>query len=759
MTTAELLLALLSARSLDEATAAVTAFENSNEIVWHPFGRRNNRGTIEASGDTGRSLVERATNGIDAILELEHSNHGGMPDCSSPKEAGLAWLGIPTNGLSAMSATQRRVLAQRVTLVLEEGEGRESRLVSVRDYGSGIEPGNMPNTILSLSEDNKLQKHYLAGTFGQGGSSTLAASKLCLIASRSDDNGPVGFTVAKYLDLPPEEFKTGHYVYLGTLQGVLEASIPTENFSQGTLCRHFGYDLDAYNSPIGPNSIYGLLNMVLFDPVMPVWLENKLHGWNRVIKGSRNALNGAVDEGDESSRGPSLDHNMPMFYADLGAFGRVGIEYWVLPSPSKENKRPSASFVSDRRPIILTSNGQNHAEFSVQVIRKDAELPFLASRLICHIDCDGLTPGAKRALFVSNREEARRGAVRNLLLQELVSVLKSDPELERLNREAKDDSRREQDESALARMRDEVAKLLRLQGLDVARAGGTVSEEDGNARPTVERRPRPPRPPLPPIEIAEPPTFLRFAIEEDPVTFYAGQRRYLRIETDANDNYYSADPSRSRIQVMTLGPGIRVVGQTALRGGRMRVGFLCEEGTAQGETGDLRVELQRTGHPSLSASKSYEVVAQPQARGSDRRVNLPPFEPVPVFSQDENWIRLGWPEDPSVVASVAEVSDGTLMIYYNADFPPYSAKVFGLETRDTSLASSFTSRYEIWLCMHSLLMYQDQQQAGAEQDETSEHDEQVSEDAEREERKRIANLSVMIAAREVALMSTVESES
>lgn len=753
----------MSARSTDDALTAVATFEaaHAGELAWSPFGRRNNRGTIEAAGDTGRSLVERGTNGIDAVLELEHQKHNGTPVCNSPKEAGAAWLGVPGNGLSEMTPAQRRRLAQRVTITLEEGEGREARLVSVRDHGSGIAPLDMPNTILSLSEDNKLQKHYLAGTFGQGGSSTLAACKLCFIASRDGDDGPIGFTVVKYLDLPPEQYKTGHYVYLGDSTGVLVApDITPEEFVRGTLCKHFAYDLDSYNSPIGPNSVYGLLNMVLFDPVMPVWFENKLHGWNRVIKGSRNALNGAVDEGDENSRGPSLAHNMPMFYADLGAFGRVGIEYWVLPAPSSDNKKPSASFVSDRRPIVLTSNGQNHAEFSVLVIRKEAELPYLASRLICHIDCDGLSPTAKRALFVSNREEARRGAVRNMILQELVRVLTSDPELERLNREAKESSRREQDENALAKMRDEVAKLLRLQGFDFARAGGERSEDGGGDRPTIDRPPRPPRPPLPPIDIVEPPTYIKFVIEDDPVPFYASQRRYLRIETNANDNYYSSDPARSRVQVMVIGDGVNVVGQTALKSGRMRVGFACAEGTAEGVTGKLRVELRRAGQPTLSDERSFSVVAQPPIRGTDRRVTMPPFEPVPVEYQDDNWTNLGWPDDRAAVASAAEMSEGTLMIYYNAEFPPYATKLFGFETRDTSLAASFKSRYEIWLCMHSLLMYQDQQQdstttEGADPDETQE---QMSEEAERDERKRIANLSVMIAAREVALMPSAEAE-
>src|SRR5205823_1682306 len=107
----------------------------------------NNRGTIEASADPGRALIERLTNGIDAVLEDEHDRHDGRPDCRSPKEAAAAWLGVPDNGLSGMSSAQRQRLAQRVSITLEDGEGKDSRIVTVRDLGSGIQPERQADTI------------------------------------------------------------------------------------------------------------------------------------------------------------------------------------------------------------------------------------------------------------------------------------------------------------------------------------------------------------------------------------------------------------------------------------------------------------------------------------------------------------------------------------------------------------------------------------------------------------------------------------
>src|SRR5260370_7491148 len=155
-------------------------------------------------------------------------------------------------------------------------------------------------------------------------------------------------------------------------------------FPQGTIAKHFGYDLGGYVSPLGPNSLYGSLNTILFDPIMPIWLDNRVHNYRRVIKGSRNALNGAVDDGDDRT-GPALSHNVPIFSVSLGDFGRIGLEYWFLEQPTRENKHPSASFVNPNNPIFLTLHAQNQAQSSHLSIRKNSAPPSLTHGLLPHL--------------------------------------------------------------------------------------------------------------------------------------------------------------------------------------------------------------------------------------------------------------------------------------------------------------------------------------------------------------------------------------
>ena len=196
--------ALAAATKVGEVKEAVDAFKECSGVSEVPFGARpNNRGAIEVAADAARSAIERVTNAHDALLELEYQKHGGMPICRSPREAAHAWLGVPMkDGLSGISAKQRQDLALNTVARLEPGEGPQSRTLTVVDRGIGIEPTHMKDTILSLNQSNKIQKHYLAGTYGQGGSSTLYFSKYVFISSRAFGTDRIGFTVVRYESFP-----------------------------------------------------------------------------------------------------------------------------------------------------------------------------------------------------------------------------------------------------------------------------------------------------------------------------------------------------------------------------------------------------------------------------------------------------------------------------------------------------------------------------------------------------------------------------
>lgn len=747
MTERELLDALLSASNIQQLEDALGAYmaKAGSSVSFVPVGRRpNNRGAIEVATDPGRSLIERVTNAFDALLELEHTTHSGVPTCKSPREAASAWLGVPDkDGLSGLTNKQRQDLAAKTVVRLEPGEGTQSRLVSVIDHGIGILPERLEGTILSLNESNKISKHYLAGTYGQGGSSTFVFCRYAVIVSRAYGADRIGFTVVKYEDLPAEDFKTGRYVFLTRNDKPLEADAVGTDQKHGTTVRHFGYDLTRYTSALGSKSMYGMLGRVMFDPVSALRLEERLRNppRNRTIKGARNSLNGAVDDGDEG-KGPQIDHAMPLFNISLGDFGSIGLEYWVMARPEatdgKKRTKPSENFVDASKPIILTHNGQNQDEISGRLLKEDADLPYLHAqgRLICHVNCDRLSAHAKRLLFSSTREQSREGVMLERIRTELVGALKADDELVRLNEQAHEDSLKEKDENAQKQMRKQVARLLRIAGASLQEVGGTQSDEDGGK----EVKPRPPRPKPTPIVLSDPPTYVRIVWEEEShIRFYGGQRRYVRIETDANSDY------GDKINI-ALGD-LKEFSRSPLKGGRMRVGVECGDGLQLGSTGSIRVELYRKGLPALSDEREYKIVEPPPPKESGKKSSLPDFEVIPVSGpEDEDWTYIvGEDENHSVTRHATNfvMNKGKLNIYYSEAFPRFATELKRWQGQSEASASSFRTRYEMWLAVHSLLMYQE-----TDDERPDDVEEKTLDDLHRQERSRYGVIAAMIASQE-----------
>lgn len=112
-------------------------------------------------------------------------------------------------------------LADRVQVTFYDSEREDRPTVDIRDFGIGIKAEEFATTILSLHRSRKLRKLFLAGAFGQGGSTALAYSQYTLIVSRpsslSDDltsnTDELGFTIVRFNSGDPE---TGNTAFTNT---------------------------------------------------------------------------------------------------------------------------------------------------------------------------------------------------------------------------------------------------------------------------------------------------------------------------------------------------------------------------------------------------------------------------------------------------------------------------------------------------------------------------------------------------------------
>jgi hypothetical protein len=249
------------------------------------------------------------------------------------------------------------------------------------------------------------------------------------------------------------------------------------------------------------------------------------------------------------------------------------------------------------------------------------------------------------------------------------------------------------------------------------------------------------------IELREPPTYIKIVwADHKEIPFHPEQRRYVRIETDADGAYFDPKSAHaSRVNLMVSDGEVLLRAGTPLKGGRMRAVFDCPVDARVGGKGTIAVELHRAGLPTVSDSREFKIVAKPPAKEDNRQTNLPQFDPRPISQEDSMWTDLGWPDDVAAVASQGVVENGMLVVYYSTQFPRFKERQRIFERKDPTLALSFQARYEVWIAVHSLL-HHDQEQRKANVSNDDEYDSAV----EHAERVRVATMAAMIAAEEVS---------
>ncbi len=287
----ELLVALATSTEIDPVLRIVAELEKRFQYTWRAVGENEaNYGLINIGSDPGFALIERVTNAVDAVIEREASRRltkrtGPIP--SSPREATELWFQIPGGRVANLGDPRNREpLADQVVVTLLEGTQRRRPTVLIRDLGVGLTPSLIPKTILSLSGTNKIDKPFLAGAYGQGGSTVLAFSpKGTLIVSRRQpdllEHGSadlVAITFARYEELDPAKNKNGRYAYLVTANREVPY-VPKRmlsDFEPGTSVIHFDLAIDQYAARMTQltGSLWWLLQNALFDPILPIWAED-----------------------------------------------------------------------------------------------------------------------------------------------------------------------------------------------------------------------------------------------------------------------------------------------------------------------------------------------------------------------------------------------------------------------------------------------------------------------------------------------------
>src|SRR5450755_338469 len=273
---------LLESRTLKDAKRVVSMLVGMG-FGWLPLGEKEgNFGLVNIGSDPGFAFIERTTNALDALIDeaARRAPPAVVAELSSPRAAVAALLAIPEGRTIHLAPERQAQLAREVTVTIGDGTVYARPLLEVRDTGTGLAPDAMPATILNLAGSNKIAKPYLAGAYGQGGSTTFAFSPDGTIVASATDESAVGITFVRYCELDARKNKNGRYEYLSRPGNAGVGRIPRDalTFARGTLVRHFDYDLGAYagDARLPARSLLALAKTALFDPVLPFTIvENR----------------------------------------------------------------------------------------------------------------------------------------------------------------------------------------------------------------------------------------------------------------------------------------------------------------------------------------------------------------------------------------------------------------------------------------------------------------------------------------------------
>ena len=748
---------------------------------WEPYGgRESNESTIGLASKAGRSLTERVTNGEDAMLEWAKSQRNGdIP--LTPGRAAAEWFGRAVTGPgTGLYSTEDKEgdLSWSLCVVLSDSGLSGAPTVDVVDAGIGLAPDEMPTTILSLQQGNKVKKPYLIGAFGQGGSSTLGFSKYAVIISRSVASPDrVGFTIVRLVD-PGADYDLDVYAYL-TIEGNIPHVIRDKTdaiglygdaklkrlpeLRHGTLVRHIGFELSGLDKGLSaaPGNLYHYLHLSMFDPLIP-FRAMDIRGTtakDERIGGSRNRLMKLVVKGEEddgeSGRISVIHHKEMEDIVPLGSTdSRIGVEYWVVEAnrttKGEVHLRSSSNelFVHRGYPVVATLNGQNQGELPGKFI-KDLGFGMLSRHIVVHLDASRCDRRVRRELFTTTREGFKEGPQLDNVMTTLAGMLKDDGRLKEIEQELADRLINRENQTTNDKVKKQITRLLRdagfsrtaegesedpggnQEGSAGGSGGGNGGGRDGGGGGTPIPLPTKPYPDVTRWEIVSPQELAKVRLNG---------RSSVRVETDAGAKF----DLEGLISLEFEPHKVEVASVSALTGGRKQWRLRAAESAKVGDSGTVTAVLRTPNGGELRSAIRYEIMAPVEAGDKGKRGNVPNFEVLPISPDKEEdvdiWVQL-WPQHEGasrtkkseVAYKVLKSSDKTL-VYYSTGHGPYVERLERMNAKSKALAGLFDENYQVWIGYHAILQLPADQQA---EDSDSE--------AMEEERCRVAQVQLRVA--------------
>ncbi len=437
----QLFMRLLVAGTEDEVQAILDVEGlASDESKWRPYGDNEAfYGVVEnQQAHPVPALVEKVTNGIDAILEKKVRQDG--IDIRSPEAPRSVPEALdryfPDHRNWDLGDARRR--QARDLQIVASGPRRDTSLL-IYDNGVGQAPADFPSTFLSLLRGNKNDVHFVQGKYNMGGAGAIAFCgdrRFQLVASkRYDGSQPLGFTLLRRH--PPKlaqaaNRKNTWYEYLvfeGAVASVdideLDVGLEGRRFVTGSLLKLYSYRLPEGARSIISRDLNLSLNEFLFEPALPFLTVDNCDRYpdNRApitpVYGLKRRL-----EADSETIETQFSE-----ISKTAALGELGVTVYVFKARSrgqgvKETKQYiQREYFKNGMAVLFSINGQVHGSYSSEFVTRALKMPLLKDYLLIHVDCSRLELEARNELFMASRDRLKAGDKAEAIRRHLREIL------------------------------------------------------------------------------------------------------------------------------------------------------------------------------------------------------------------------------------------------------------------------------------------------------------------------------------------------
>lgn len=578
MSKRELFLRLLAAGTEDEVQGILDGEGLTNDSTkWTPYGDNESfYGVVEnQQAHPVPALVEKVTNGIDAILEKKVLQAGldiRAPEAPRSVREALDRY-FPDHRNWDLGDARRR--QARDLQIVASGPRRDTSLL-VYDDGVGQAPEDFSRTFLSLLRGNKNDVHFVQGKYNMGGAGAIAFCgdrRFQLVASkRYDMRHPLGFTLLRRH--PPELAeaagrKNTWYEYLifdgqvATSEvDELDIGLEGRKFRTGSLLKMYSYRLPEGSRSIISRDLNLSLNEFLFEPALPFLTvdNNERYPDNRAPVTPVYGLKRRLEADNETIETRFSE------VSSTGEVGELGVTVYVFKARSrgqgvKETKQYlQREYFKNGMTVLFSLNGQVHGSYSSEFVTRALKMPLLKDYLLVHVDCSNLHLSVRNELFMASRDRLKSGDKADIIRKHLRDMLLAS-ELKDISRRRKsslgvdtsDASQMLRDLTRSMPMNDALTKILRQTfNISMERPGTSEKKKDEPQRP--KREPRE----VPPFHPQRYPSAFKAKggdAQEGGLKLYrlpAGGNRTIAFATDVENDFFDRtdDPGEMSLAVM-----------------------------------------------------------------------------------------------------------------------------------------------------------------------------------------------------------------